>query len=947
MKHPRLGLVALLCCVQTALQADPIPVSSTFLGGTGWDGIWAVATDAVCAVYVVGETSSTNFPHGQTFGQGSTFVAKLSPDGSRLLYSSIIGDVRGRGIAVDAAGSAYIVGPVGPNLPVPSTAQPAFGGETDLAILKLSPDGAGIVYATYLGGSGTDVGRAIAVDELGCAYVAGVTTSRDLPVTAGAAQTVYGGRKDGFVAKLNSSGSAFEFVSYLGGTNYDTANGLALDGQRRVFVTGQTRSASFNSTGALRAFGPPDVDDSSVPHGDAFVARLSASGSHLDYLSLIRGSGVEGGVDVALDAAGRAVVMGLTDSPDFPATPHAAGTTFYGGRDIFIARMAPEGDDLEFATFLGTGSWESLSFDFFTGYDIPFGTVALDAEGNVVTLISTWTAWWPGARGIGFEPGSATVVLKLRRDGDRLEWVRYLGGTEGSSILGLAVTPQGSIWAVGQEERPVLTPVFATTESALQPDFGGGGTDGFLVKLEEPNGAMANHTFVSRTLLSRSPGAGFFTTAGGTNDASGRSLWWAWTAPADGFLDLRVDATVTNIFKTSLFVYCGESLDSLVPVASNGQGATNRFRFPVAAGTTYSIAVGTEGSDAAEGLLSFEFSAAPNDDFANRLTIPSEIPVVVEGANLNATTELAERDLNNYPWIVGFGPSVWWEWTSPSNLTVSVVVTNSNFLALVQAYSGDSLSLDPQKQLRALTSTPAGEITFDADAGARYQLGVFGYYGEAGTIKLSIARASPPANDRFEGAAALVENTAAVPVSSRNATGDRGEPALFDSFNGLHSLWWRWTAPARGYARVAVSNGQWAPGIGVFTGSRVDQLQLLGKSVFTSTWGQESDVRFAATPGTTYYILVNDQLTSLGGPVDVTLQFVPYLIRPDTIKVLANGRIRFDVVGEPGQNYQIEVTTDFKAWTSAPAGAFTGPEFTFEGPIQAGSQQFFRIRPLP
>ena len=229
------------------LVIDPVLVYSTYLGGSGDDIGEGIAVDAAGNAYITGYTGSINFPtanplqadsHG---GDSDAFVAKLNPAGSALVYSTYLGgggqDI-GKGIAVDSAGNAYVTGSAqcqlyvfGPpaNFPTANPLQAVCGGGMDAFVAKLNTAGSALVYSTYLGGSGLDSGFGIALDSAGNAYVTGYTGSIDFP-TANPLQAVHGGGgQDAFVAKLNPAGSALVYSTYLGGSGYEFATGIAVD----------------------------------------------------------------------------------------------------------------------------------------------------------------------------------------------------------------------------------------------------------------------------------------------------------------------------------------------------------------------------------------------------------------------------------------------------------------------------------------------------------------------------------------------------------------------------------------------------------------------------------------------------------------------------------------------------------------------------------------------
>src|SRR2546425_4794091 len=298
------------------------------------------------------------------FGGGSydAFVTKVNPSGSGVVYSTYIGgsdaDIA-NGIAVDASGDAYATGlTYSTNFPTTvGTFQPAFGGGSlDGFLTKLDPTGSALVYSTYLGGSGLDAGEGIAVDAAGNAYVVGNTDSTNFPTTSGAFQLTFGGGvQDVFVTKLNPTGSALFYSTYLGGSAFDESFGIALDAVGNAYVTGDTDSTNFPTVNAVQ----------SVPAGgfDIFVTKLNPTGTGLVYSTYLGGSGTDGtGFNsIALDTLPNpnAYVTGFTDSTNFPTTPRAFQATYGGGpEDAFVTKITegpiPPGQTMERVTGGGT-----------------------------------------------------------------------------------------------------------------------------------------------------------------------------------------------------------------------------------------------------------------------------------------------------------------------------------------------------------------------------------------------------------------------------------------------------------------------------------------------------------------------------------------------------------------------------------------------------------------
>lgn len=252
---------------------------STYLGGSGEDDVGGIALDSAGFAYVTGATGSTNFPttvgaFQTTFiGLQDAFVTKLNPTGSGLVYSTYLGgDSAGGDIAVDTVGNAYVVGNTA-STSFPTTFgafQTTAPGNGDAFVTKLNALGSALVYSTYLGGSsGGETGFGIALDSAGSAYVTGDTGSSDFPTTSDAFQTAFGGGSlDAYMTKLNAAGSALVYSTYLGGSKFDGADGIAVDSAGSAYVTGGTESTNFPTT-------PGAFQTASGGGEDAFVTKIS------------------------------------------------------------------------------------------------------------------------------------------------------------------------------------------------------------------------------------------------------------------------------------------------------------------------------------------------------------------------------------------------------------------------------------------------------------------------------------------------------------------------------------------------------------------------------------------------------------------------------------------------------------------------------------------------
>jgi hypothetical protein len=320
--QPRLGggrdgFIAKLNPAGTAL------VFSTYWGGSGADSSNGVALDATGNIYVSGETASANFPvlngfQNKSGGGDDAFIAKFSAFGTELFstYLGGLADDRATAIAVDASGNAYITGSTySPNFPVVNAFQPALGGGQDAFAAKLSSGGNALLYSTYIGGSGgtpgaPETGNGIAVDSAGSAYIAGTTSSSNFP-TVNALQPSLSGSQDAFALKVSPTGSALVYSTYLGGSSFDFATGIAVDGNGEAYIAGYTASTDFPIANSLQS--------SNAGGYDAFMAQANPVGNMLEISTYLGGSGSDAAYGIALDTNGGVYLVGQTSSTNFPA----------------------------------------------------------------------------------------------------------------------------------------------------------------------------------------------------------------------------------------------------------------------------------------------------------------------------------------------------------------------------------------------------------------------------------------------------------------------------------------------------------------------------------------------------------------------------------------------------------------------------------------------------
>lgn len=463
------------------LVIDPVLSYSTFLGGSGWDwagaesneglGGNAIAVDTAGNAYVVGTTSSLDFPTTAgalrgTYGGGASdvFVAKINAAGDALQYATYLGGSgkdTGHAVAVDGTGAAYITGMTASvDFPTLDALQPAGGGFADAYVTKLDPSGA-LSYSTYLGGGQGDDGRAIAVDGAGSVFLAGATISTDFPVHNALQPSLASFFADAFVTQLSPGGSALVYSTYLGGSaGTEIGWSIAVDGSGQAYVAGETRSTNFPVTsGAFQtAYGGGD--------DDAFVAKIAPAGAGLVYATYLGGSLLDRGFGVAADAGGAAYVTGYAVSPDFPVA-NAFQPTQTDIVDAFVTKLDATGASLVYSTYIG-------------GHGSDVGTgIVVDAAG--AAHVAGWTGSFdfPVVDPIKPTPAAADAfVTKFAPDGAALIYSVFFGGSFSEVPRGIALDSSGAAYVAG-----VTTSVDYPTVNAAQPAFGGGTFDAFVARL--------------------------------------------------------------------------------------------------------------------------------------------------------------------------------------------------------------------------------------------------------------------------------------------------------------------------------------------------------------------------------------------------------------------------------------------------------------------------------
>lgn len=464
-----------------ALVIDPVIDYSTFLGGTGSDEGFAIAVDNVGNAYLTGTTYSNNFNTFaplQTLNRGGkfdAFVTKLNAAGNAIIYSTYLGgsaEDSGQGIAVDSLGNAYIAGITNsPDFTTRNAFQPALNGQAnDAFITKLNSDGTAIVYSSYLGGSNIDQAFAIALDAGNNAYLVGSTSSPDFN-TRSPLQPANRGGADAFIAKVNASGSALVYSTFLGGSGLDEAYGVAVDPQGNACVIGSTASQDFNVVNAIQS--------NNFGQQDAFVAKVNVNGSALLYSTYLGGSALDAAYDVAVDSAGNAYVTGNTFSSDFRTVePFQANNR--GSSDAFISKFNDNGSVLLYSTYLG-GSQGDFGRSIALG---PNNEILL-AGRTSSTDFNNLNAYQDSNRG-----NLDAFVSKFNAQGTALIYSTYLGGAQDDFAFGLATDNAGNAYVTGDTRSTDFN-----TRNPLQV-ANRGGLDAFVTKLNANGSDLAYSTYL-------------------------------------------------------------------------------------------------------------------------------------------------------------------------------------------------------------------------------------------------------------------------------------------------------------------------------------------------------------------------------------------------------------------------------------------------------------------
>jgi hypothetical protein len=488
-------------------------------------------------------------------------------------------------IAVDSSGHAYVTG-VTNSLDFPTTpgvfeATVPAPGQRSAFITKMAWNGRSVIYSTYFGGTNCSetFPTGIRVDGSGNAYITGSTDCTDLPVTSGAYQGSYGGSVDDFVAKLNATGTALVYSTYLGGTGNERAGGIAVDSAGNAYITGETASADFPTTSG--AFQTAKPASGSAPA--AFVTKVSSDGSSLLYSTYLGGPVTSSfpyntarGTRIAVDASGHAYVIGTTNSTGFPVTAGAYQTSLSGPAinnpgDVFVTKLNQTGAGLIYSTYLGGSGAENVFTD---------GGLAIDSAGNAYITGDSFSTNFPTTPGAFLSPAACGPVLtKLNATGTGLVYSGHwrIGPCpDGESFAtGVAIDAGGYAYVVGQTiaHWPNFPFVRAFQESIQDQGFT---FNTFVLKLN-PTGTAAAYSSLLGGNGSFDLGTAVALDSAGNAYVTGETNSTDFPVTQGAFQRHKGGRYGENAFVAKIISVCDAGpTDPSVTICSPGDGATLR-----------------------------------------------------------------------------------------------------------------------------------------------------------------------------------------------------------------------------------------------------------------------------------------------------------------------------------------------------------------------------------
>jgi Tol biopolymer transport system component len=937
------------------LVIDPVLGYSTLLGGGDVDFAQDIAVDAAGSAYIAGITQSLDFPvtagAAQTANGGpptDAYVTKLSPDGSSVVYSTYLGgdsEDSGVSLALDSANNVYLTGETrSPNFPItPGAYQSTLAGDSDVFVTKLDATGSNIIFSTYIGGTIYETGTGIAVDAAGNVYVGGNNLGGGYPTTPGSFEpnflgspSSYPSERKGFVTKLNPTGSALLYSTYIGGTGGEFLYNLALDSQGQALVSGTTGSADFPVT-------PGAYQTTNNGGGDAYVTKLNADGSALVYSTFVGGSAQDMAISLASDAAGNIYLTGQTSSLDFPVTAGAYQTAYGrpqgGGSNAFVTKLNPGNSSLIYSTYLGRDINDS-------GHDI-----AVDHSGYAYVVGYDFANGFPITSDALNTPNGnySAFITKFNANGTALLSSTKFG-TSTDGALGAALDNEGRLYVTGY----TYATDFPTTPGAFQTTHAGGFYDAFAARLDyqlPPLSTNGKIVFTSyrdgnnelytmdadgsgQTRITNDPADDLYPafSPDGTRIAfsSNRGYFNIWTVNADGSNPTQItndqshDTNPAWSPDGTRIAYTGgpSGQEGIYVINSDG---SNPVRI-LAASTV--LAGGTPAWSPDGRKIAFQGSTADhaaiyvmNADGTNpvRLTFaplpggdfePSWSP---DGTRI----AFASRRDGTYGRAIFVMNA---DGTNPVRLTAGTVIED----APVWSPDGTQIvfwgyrDFSTQPEIRAINADGSNLRSLtDGTTDNRFP----GWQPQAAASPTPSPSPTPPIgppNDNFANAQVVAGTSGSTEGTNVDATVEPGE------FSELtRSVWYSWTAPADGQATFTTVGSDFDTLLYAFSGTTLDDLQLITADD-DSGGDHTSAVNFPVTAGTTYYLAVDGyggatgniifNWTGSSAPANDNFANAQALYGASS-NVGGTNRLATAEAGEPDHNGSSNETSVWYSWT--------------------------------
>jgi Leucine-rich repeat (LRR) protein len=531
------------------LVIDPmVIVYTSYLGGNDDDYINGMVVDGSGSVIVAGITMSSDFPvlngwQETRAGWSDAFVTKFTPDGTGLVFSTLVGGSSGdsaHSIGLDSGGSIYIGGNTGSSdFPTLNAFQETFYGvESDAFVCKISADGSGLIYSSFLGGSGMDSVDEIAINNSGELYTLGSTESWDFPLQ-NPIDSTFSGYNDLFIAKFSSSGTNLVYSTFLGGSDFEQAGGIAIDNSGCAYVTGMTPSTDFPTVNAFQS--------TNAGQEEGFLSKISADGSSLVYSTYLGGNTFDWLCDIKVDNTGAAYVTGFSASSNYPTTPSAYQPALLGPDAAVITKLSPSGSSLVYSTFLGGSSGAGANVLGLYNGSVYIAGRTSSYDFLLVDPFKDFFSYYSGL-----------FIAQISPDGSTLDFSSFLSNAEEGNVEDIAVDSSGNLYLVGDTSNNF--PAY----QGFQNTFGGGSYDGFVTKL-----IPSQYSRITVT----SPNGGEYWIRNSTQDIT-------WTAP-----------DITENVKITLSYYDGYDQYLITIAESTPNTGSYTWTVPNISNNTCSIAI--------------------------------------------------------------------------------------------------------------------------------------------------------------------------------------------------------------------------------------------------------------------------------------------------------------------------------------------------------------------